>query len=295
MSRTLDLGLLRTLVAIADLGGFARAGQRVNLSQSAVSLQMRRLEENVCAQLFVRNGRRMVLTEEAQNLLRYARRILALNEEACSAIAGTDISGPVRFGTIQDLTEELLSEILGQFARVHSRVRLEVMIGNSQELHEALASGRLDLALLAGKPSRVTPLFRRERLIWIGSEDCTLPSEEPIPLVLCTEPCRLRETAIALLDEKQLTWRLAFSSPSLSGIKAALRAGLGITLRGTGLLGPGLAPLDARWRLGAPRHLDIVLARSTEMRGSSAADALEALIRKFAADRRSAVAFRFPD
>ena len=180
----------------------------------------------------------------------------------------------------------MLSEILEQFARSHPRVRLEVMIGNSQELDAALAAGRLDLALLAGKPSSATPLFRRERLIWIASEGCARVSGEPIPLVLCTEPCRLRATAIALLDAKQLAWRIAFTSPSLSGIKAAVRAGLGITLRGTSLLGPGLTPLDRSWRLPVPRHLNIVLARSAKVRPSKALEAIEGLIKQFATGRR---------
>ena len=137
---------------------------------------------------------------------------------------------------IQDLTEELLAELLGKFTRSYPTARLEVTVGNSGELREALDDGKLDLAVLAGRPSRRTPLFLREQLIWIGSKDCTLRMDEPIPLVLCTEPCRLRERAIAVLDKSRLAWRMAFSSPSLPGIKAAVRVGLGVTLRGVGFL-----------------------------------------------------------
>lgn len=291
MRRALDTDLLQTLVAIADHGGFARAGERVNLSQPTVSQQMRRLEEQIGAALFVRKGRTMALTEEGLSLLRYARRILALNDEALSAIVGAEISGPVRFGTIQDLTEELLSEILAHFSRSYPGARLEVTVGNSQELDEALGVGRLDLALLAGTPTKARPLFRREPLKWIASEDCAPPPDGVVPLVLCTEPCRLREAAIALLEARRQSWRVAFSSPSLSGVKAAVRAGLGITLRGTSFLGPGLASIEKGWSMPVPqpRHLNIVLGRTAKAPLSLAAQALEALIKKLASDQASPI------
>jgi DNA-binding transcriptional LysR family regulator len=293
MRRALDTTLLQTLVAIADNGGFARAGERVNLSQPTVSQQMRRLEEQVGVALFVRKGRAMALTEEGLSLLRYARRILALSDEALSEIAGVDISGPVRLGAIQDLTEDLLSEVLARFSRSHPRVRLEVTVGNSQELGAGLEAGRLDLALLAGTPSQRTPLFRREQLVWIGRDDGLVPPDGVIPLVLCAEPCRLRDTAIALLDAGGQPWRLAFSSPSLPGVKAAVRAGLGITLRGTSLLGPGLAVYNGSWAVSLPRprpkHLNIVLGRSRAPL-PAAARALDALIGKLAVGQAQASA-----
>jgi DNA-binding transcriptional LysR family regulator len=250
---------------------------------------MRRLEEQVGAVIFVRKGRTMALTEEGLSLLRYARRILALNEEALSVISATEISGPVRFGTIQDLTEELLSEILAHFSRSYPSARLEVTVGNSKELSKAIASGSLDLALLAGTPSKATPPFRRERLLWIGGENCTEPPDGAVPLVLCTEPCRLRQAAIALLEAKGRSWRIAFTSPSISGVKAAVRAGLGITLRGTSFLGPGLAAIEGNWQVPAPqpRYLNIVLGRTAKVPLSAAAQALESLIKKLAADQIS--------
>jgi DNA-binding transcriptional LysR family regulator len=199
MRRALDLSLLHTLVAIADRGGFARAGEHVNLSQPTVSHQMRRLEEQIGATLFARSGRTMALTEEGLSLVRYARRILALSEEALSAVSRGEVSGPVRLGTIQDLTEEVLSEILAHFSRFYPGVRLEVTVGNSQDLSAALEAGDLDLALFAGTPSRSTPLFRREQLLWIGGDDFRPPADGTTPLVLCTDPCRLREAAIALM------------------------------------------------------------------------------------------------
>jgi DNA-binding transcriptional LysR family regulator len=258
--RNLDAGLLRTFVAIADLGGFARAGARIHLSQPTVSLQIKRLEEQVGTKLFRRNGRELVLTEDGHGLLHYARRILALNDEAWSALATSGIAGSVRFGMIQDLTEEVLAEIIVKFSRDHPRVRLEVVVSNSTELASALAKGTLDVALLAGKPNDARPLFRREKLVWIAGKNTAIPNDDPVPLVLCTMPCGVRERAIELLEKAQIPWRLTFSSPSLSGLKAAVRAGLGITLRGTSFLDRGLVSLSGRTKLPEAPPLEIVYA-----------------------------------
>lgn len=282
MPNPLDISLLQTLVAIADHDGFARAGQHVNLSQSTVSLQMKRLEEQVAAPLFVKHGRRMVLTEEGLSLVRYARRILALDHEARTALAGAQFAGPVRLGMIQDLTEQLLTEILAKFAHSNPDVRLEIKVGTSQELKAALASGLLDLALVAGQQGRSTPLFRREKLFWIGSDRHAIAPERPVPLAVCTEPCGVRQMAIELLEKENRPWRIALSCPSLEGIRAAVRAGLGITLRGKALLEPGLTPLEGVMGLPSPRHFDIVLARADNPSGSEAVIALDKLITSFA-------------
>jgi DNA-binding transcriptional LysR family regulator len=258
--RNLDTGLLRTFVAIADHGGFARAGLRVHLSQPTVSLQIKRLEEQVGVKLFKRNGRELVLTEDGHGLLHYARRILALNDEAWSAFATTEIAGSVRFGMIQDLTEEVLAEIVGKFSREHPHVRLEVVVGNSTDLASALAKGTLDVALLVGQPNDATPLFRREKLAWITGKNTAIPKDGPVPLVLCTMPCGIREKAIDLLEKAQIPWRLTFSSPSIAGLKAAVRAGLGITLRGPSFLDRGLERLSSQTKLPEAPMLEIVYA-----------------------------------
>jgi DNA-binding transcriptional LysR family regulator len=262
--RNLDTALLRTFVAIADLGGFARAGAHVHLSQPTVSLQIKRLEEQVGAKLIERTGRRLRLTEEGAEWLHYARRILALNDEAWSTLAATKMIGPVRFGMIQDLADEVLTEIVSKFSREYPAVRLELTVGNSVELASALAAGTLEGALLAGEPDDRTPLFRRERLIWIATQATSILEDCPIPLVLCTVPCGLRKTAIDLLEKAGIPWRLAFSSPSIAGVKAAVRAGLGITLRGTSFLDRDLIAFKGRPKLPNPPKLDIVLATSPQ-------------------------------
>jgi DNA-binding transcriptional LysR family regulator len=194
----------------------------------------------------------MTLTEEGLSLLRYARRMLALSDEARSAISATEISGPVHFGTIQDLTEELLSEILAHFSRSYPSARLEVTVGNSEELYEGIASGSFDLALLQERRARQHLCSGRSRCF--GSPARIMaPPDSTVPLVLCTEPCRLSQAAIGSLEAKGRSWRLAFTSPSISGVKAAVRAGLGITLRGTSSLGPGLTVVEGDWHMPVPR------------------------------------------
>jgi DNA-binding transcriptional LysR family regulator len=279
--RNLDTDLLRTFVAIANHGGFARAGASIHLSQPTVSLQMKRLEDRTGAKLFKRNGRALDLTEDGYRLLHYARRILALNDEAWATLAATEIAGALRFGMIQDLTEEVLAHIVGTFSRANPKVRFEVLVGSSTELTSALAKGTLDVALMAGRPGDSTPLFRREKLVWIGLKNTVIPRNGAVPLVACTMPCGLREQAIELLERERIPWSLSFTSPSINGLKAAIRAGLGVTLRGTSFLDGNLVDLSQRAKLPSAPPFEIVCATGRE--SSPAALALAEFIRSMAA------------
>lgn len=278
MSATFDTSLLRTFVAIADLGSFARAAASVNLAQPTVSLQMKRLEEQTGARLFRRDGRSSAMTEEGLRLLVYARRILALHDETWTAIASPGVGGQLRFGMFPDLENELYARVICVFARAHPDVRMEVIVGSSLELEAGLSEGRLDLALMIGKESTATPLYRREQIAWVASESFQLPNDAPIPLIFCQAPCRFREMGIASLDAKGADWRVVLTSQSLIGTRAAVAAGVGVTLRGVSFIEEGMRTLDAQ--LGAPLNdsFDIVLARSPSVTNHRAADAMTALI-----------------
>ncbi len=239
-----DIDLLRTFVAIADCGGFARAGERVHRTQSTVSLQMKRLEARAGTDLFRREGRAMVLTDAGDQLLRYARRILALSDEAAAAIEGGQVAGPVRIGTIQDLSEEILPRVLGQFAQSHPEVRLELQVDSSARLQERIHEGHLDIAVtLVPEASGDSLRLRREVLVWIAGDGFRLPRDEPLPLVLCEVPCGMRALAISALEDAGRPWRIAVSTPSLSGLRSAVRANLGVTARGTSVLDSDLRAL----------------------------------------------------
>ncbi|HET9378961.1 MAG TPA: LysR substrate-binding domain-containing protein [Chthoniobacterales bacterium] len=239
LQTNLDTDILRTLVTAQQLGGFNRAAQQVGRSQSAVSQQIRRLEEQLGQPLFRKEGRSLALTEAGDVVFSYARRILDLNDEAVAAVRGVAIDGKVRFGLPTDFAESWLPTALGRFKRAHPGVRVEVNTERRAVLIDRLDKGQLDLALLFGGSARSDALrLAKFPMVWIGSswERPEWRSGQPLPLALFNPPCFFRETAIAALDRAGIPWHIAFTSPSLHGIWAAVDAGLGITVRtATGL------------------------------------------------------------
>jgi DNA-binding transcriptional LysR family regulator len=250
---TFDLDVLRTFVTGVDLGSFARAADKLGRSTSAVSAQLKKLEEQLGMPVLRKEGRGMVTTAAGESLLGYARRLLELNDEAASAVRGAELAGSVRLGLQQDFGEHVLTEVLGSFARVHPRVRIEARAARNTELMELLNSGRLDLAL-AWDSGIVTPHeidVGRLAMRWVGAADNTRPGngdpQEPLPLVVMDAPCVMRSAATRALDQAGIAWRIAFTSPGLSGVWAAVAAGLGVTVRTAVALPPTLRVLDAAW------------------------------------------------
>jgi DNA-binding transcriptional LysR family regulator len=246
---TFDLNVLRTFVTGVDLGSFARAADRLGRSTSAVSAQLKKLEEQVGMPVLRKEGRGMVATPAGESLLGYARRLLELNDEAATAVRGAELAGSVRLGMQEDFGEHLLTEVLGRFARVHPKLRIEASVARNADLLALLAGGRLDLALAwdhAGTPltqlqPRQTREVARVPLRWIVARDGVAPSlagGEPLPLVVFDSPCLMRSAAMEALDRAGIAWRIAFTSPSLGGVWAAVAAGLGVTVR----TGVGLPP-----------------------------------------------------
>jgi DNA-binding transcriptional LysR family regulator len=247
-----DLPLLHTLVAAADSGGLVRAAARVGLTPSAVSLQMRRLEEQAGCPLFRKQGRRAALTPAGERLVSYARRLLRLDEEAHAALQEDAAAGVVRVGAPQDVAERWLPAELARFARARPRVRLEVVIDRSAILCDAVAQGRLDVALAFGEfePSAASALGELP-MAWLASPGLARPARgEPVPLVLFDPPCGFRTAALAALDRAGRPWRVAVTSPSLSVLWAGAAAGLGVTARTT--LGAPATLRSAGARLGLP-------------------------------------------
>ncbi|QNJ99807.1 LysR substrate-binding domain-containing protein [Dyella telluris] len=234
---TFDLDVLRTFVAGVELGSFAKAAERLNRSTSAVSAQLKKLEEQAGTPVLRKSGRGMSLTEAGETMLAYARRLLELNDEAAVALHGAELAGGVRLGLQEDFGESMLTEVLGRFARAHPRVKVEVRIARNVDLLERIATGRLDLAL-AWDAGTVTPYTERmgtAPLRWIAGADAApaWPRDdgEPLPLVMLDAPCIMRTAATTALDRANIPWRIAFTSASLAGIWAAVAAGLGVSLR----------------------------------------------------------------
>ncbi len=247
--RDLELELLRTFVAVVDGGGFTRAAERLHRTQSTVSQQLKRLEERLETPLLERNTRRATLTERGELFLGYARRLLALNDQALAALAETRLQGRVRLGSAQEVADGGLADLLAHFSRLHPGVALEVRVDSNLTLRHEVECGELDLAVVFQEPGEPRngvkcEVIDRLRRVWVASHELVIVDDEPIPLVLSNGPCIFRNAVLGTLDGISRPWRIALSSPSLSGMRAALRAGLGIGVRTERWLESDLRILD---------------------------------------------------
>jgi len=228
----LDIDLLRSFVSVVDAGGFTRAGERVHRTQSTVSQQIRRLEDTFGRPLLHRNGKRVALTEEGERLLSYARRILALAEEAHQVVAQSAGEGVVRLGLPEDFAASRLAQVLARFARSRQGARLDVRCDLSVRLRDDLDRGELDLILFkrdAGERGGIA--CWPERLSWIASRRRELHvRHDPVPLVVFPQGCLYRNRAIHALEAAGRAWYIAYTSPNFYGIQAAVSVGLGISI-----------------------------------------------------------------
>jgi DNA-binding transcriptional LysR family regulator len=248
--RPLDPELLRSFVAVADRESFARAAEQVHRTQSAVTQQMARLEEQLGVALFRKVGRSKRLTEHGVRLLDYARRLLALNDEAVESLAAPDLRGPLRIGSIYDATEFLLPPLLARFTLLYPNLQIEVHAERTAQLMQALKRGEIEIALTGrpqgdADPAHPSVRLRSSPLVWMAAAKYVHDPVQPVPLVLPDEPSSYRAVALAALDAHGIRWRIRHVSTSLafSSLRAALRAGLGITVRIIEMLAPDLRVL----------------------------------------------------
>jgi len=241
MPINLPTDLLRSFLAIVDTGSMMRATDHVFLSPSALSLQMKRLEEIARRQLFQRSGRSLMLTPAGRELAEVARKILELNDSAIALLLGETLSGQVQLGMVQDFAEALLPEILREFSALHPQTQLRLHVAGSPELVDAYNRSALDIVLGLGRPTdphvkMVVPI------IWLG--DPGLTQEEELKLVLLEAPCVFRTACLRALQDAGRRFRIVVETPSLSGMRAAVAAGLGVTCRTDLVAGKGgLAPM----------------------------------------------------
>ncbi|WP_175822893.1 LysR substrate-binding domain-containing protein [Burkholderia sp. BCC0419] len=280
-----DVAALRSLVAGVDLGSFAKAADRVARSSSAVSAQIRKLEEQAGTPLFVKAGRGLALTDAGDAMLRYARRMIELNDEAAAAVRGVNLDGWVRVGLQEDFGEAILPDVLGRFARAHPKVKIEARVARNADLLDRLDANQLDLALVWGDPASAALVSRagidseaiaQVPMQWIGAVAgggfgvpdgggdaggeggavgerrvgetggrAMHATGEPLPLVVFDRPCRFFGAATDALDRAGVPWRVAFTTPSLAGLWAAAAAGLGLTVRSHYGLPASVRVLDA--------------------------------------------------
>ena len=244
MPYRLDYNLLRTFVTAAETGNLTRAAERLHLSQPTISLQLKRLEEYLGRRLIERTPRSFRLTDAGETLLGYGRRILALSDEVVGQITEPTVAGVVRLGTPEDFATTHLSKVLAAFSRAHPNVALEITTDLTLNLMERFGKGEFDLVLVKREPLGPSEGVRvwREDLVWACASEhaeAFAAREDSLPLVVSPHPCVYRKRAMKALDEAGRSWRVAYTSTSLAGAQAAVRAGLGLTV-----LPAGMVPSD---------------------------------------------------
>lgn len=272
----LDIDVLRTFAAIADTGSFSAAANVVFRTPSAVSMQIKRLEEQIGAAVFERDARSVTLTSDGEVLLGYARRLLALNREAVAKFVAPTVTGVVRLGSPDDIGECVLPLVLKRFAETHPGVTVDVVIDQSTNLRKRLDERRLDVTLV--NLSHTVPskgdieILLDEELVWAGAKCGTAYRRDPLPLSIWEEGCAWRGNALEALDKLGRSYRIAYMSSHSTGQRAAIQADLAIAPFGKTLLGEGIVALGAehnlpqlgRYQLGmlikpdARQHIQVV-------------------------------------
>jgi DNA-binding transcriptional LysR family regulator len=262
---------LASFLAVARTRNFTEAGRRLGLQQSTVSQHVRKLEDTAGRRLFVRDTHSVTLTADGEAMTGFAQTILDTSERARRYFAGSQLRGRLRFGTSEDFVSTRLPELLREFVRQHALVDLELRVGVSAALYEHLDAGELDLVLAKRRAGDDRGrLVWRDRLAWIGAPGTEVAV--PVKLILYNPPSITRAVALEALERAGLTWRIACTSGSLSGLRAACLAGLGVSVHARGLLPEGLAEVAAGQRLPALGDVEfVVLGAASGLRGPAAA------------------------
>jgi len=262
---------LESFLAVAQTRNFTEAGRRLGLQQSTVSQHVRKLEEAAGRRLFVRDTHRVNLTADGEAMTGFAQTILDTNQRARRYFAGSQLRGRLRFGTSEDFVSTRLPELLREFVREHALIDLELKVGVSAALYEFLDAGELDLVLAKRRDGDDRgQLVWRDRLAWVAAPGARI--ETPVPLILFNPPSITRTVALETLERAGLTWRIACTSGSLSGLRAACIAGLGVTVHARGLIPEGLIELPHSSHLPPLGGVEfVVLGARTGLRGPAAA------------------------
>ncbi|AHI00735.1 LysR substrate-binding domain-containing protein [Kutzneria viridogrisea] len=267
-----DPAHLRSFVAVAQTLSFTQAADRLGLRQSTVSQHIRKLEAVTERQLFLRDTHTVTLTADGEAMLEFARGILATNERAMRYFAGSQVRGRLRFGASEDLVLTQLPRILREFRRSHPLVDLELTVGLSGVLHEALHAGELDLVFGKRRTGEAHgTLVWRDKLVWISGDSLVVDPAQPVPLIVYPAPSITRAQAIETLERTNRSWRVTCTSGSLNGLRAAALAGLGVVAHAQSLIPGGLVQVPERHRLPDLGHVEFVLSSGRRaLRGPAA-------------------------
>lgn len=271
----LELDLLRTLVAIAETGNFSAAAESVYRTPSAVSMQVKKIEEIVGRPVFTRDSRSVTVTPEGELLLEHGRRLLNMNHEIMQRFMMPDVAGVVRLGATDDVAERSLPDVLRRFASTHCGVTIDVVVDTSTRLKQRVRKGELDLTLVTCSPkTKLKPdmeIVFRERLVWAGARNGVAYEKKPLPISVWEEGCSWRDAALDGLQSMGIDYRIAFMSAHISGQRAAILADLAVAPIPASCCVNGIIDLTGKAEL--PALSDYAMAMIVTKKPSAAAKA----------------------
>ncbi|WP_435952812.1 transcriptional regulator LrhA [Dryocola sp. BD626] len=261
----LDLDLLRTFVAVADLNTFAAAAAAVCRTQSAVSQQMQRLEQLVGKELFARHGRNKLLTEHGIQLLGYARKILRFNDEACTSLMFSNLQGVLTIGASDETADTILPFLLNRVSSVYPKLALDVRVKRNPFMIEMLSQQEVDLVVTTSKPANFdSVILRTSPTLWYCAADYVFQKGEAVPLVLLDDPSPYRDMMLERLNAERIPWRISYVASTLAAVRAAVKAGLGVTARPVEMMSPELRVLGAADGLPVMPDTQYLLCRNPQ-------------------------------
>lgn len=268
MAAPLDLDQLQTFCAIADCGSFTEASRRVHKTQSAVSMQIKRLEERLDKALLNRDGRTVSLTAEGEALYARARQMLRVNAEIVDLFSDGDLAGNIRFGVPDDYAVRLLPVVLSSFQRTHPKIVVDVKCMASEDLLEGTQAGRFDLVVFSqGTMQEFGELFRTEKMFWVSSHGGAALAQDPLPLASGPHTCCWRADALNALNRSGKDYRIAYTSSDATSISSAVLADLAIGFLPESALQPGMRVIDDSFGLPKLRDAQIAIMRASHAYG----------------------------
>ncbi|WP_074713353.1 LysR substrate-binding domain-containing protein [Arthrobacter alpinus] len=254
---------LKSFLAVAETHNFTRAAERLGISQPTVSQHVRKLEQSAGRRLVTRDTREVQLTDNGDAMAGFARTILAANDVATRYFSGAAMRGRLRFGTADDLAITGLPRILREFRQLYPQINLELTVSQSDHLHRRLKAGALDLVFVKWvSGAQEGEVVKTDTFAWVGLEQTILEPGAPVPVIAYPAPSLSRKLALDALEDAGRTWRVTCTTKQISGVLAALRAGIGIAVMPTSLIPEDLKVITKRFDLPPVGDVDFTLIRN---------------------------------
>ena len=286
MAPHLESDLLRTFVAIAETKNFTRASEIVSRTQSAVSIQMKKLEEIVNEKLFDRGPRGVALTPSGEHLVKDAKRILSLLDQAATSLQQDPLKGTVRIGIPEEYGGTFLPSVLSRFAKTHPQAEVTVRCAQSAALTKAMEKGELDLIILHEEATKIGgEILLNNPIVWITSDTYCQHECTPMPVAVYDSECWWREWALACLDQQNKDYKITYVSSSTFGLQAAVSSGIAVGIVAEGQIPPDCRELTAEEGFPRLQSTNIVLRQNTQRECSTKAGMAQAIRDAFQTSR----------